>query len=320
MKGKTDMGKHVVVGAGQVGSEVARLLAEQGHEVVLASRSGSGPDLPGIRKVAADAADRERMIQLTQGADALYNCVNPPYHRWAQAWPPMAGSMLATAETTGAGYVMLGNLYVYGAPDRPMKERDPLAPPSAKGAIRVRMWRDALAAHEAGRVRVTEVRGSDYFGPGCLDQSHMGERFVPRLLAGKPVRYVGDPAQPHSWTYVPDVARALVTAATDDRAWGRAWHVPTNEQMTAREVADRLCALAGVPNPGVKIMPHWLIRTAGTFSPMLGELEELRYQFVRPFVLDSTDFQATFGITPTPMDEALTKTLAWWRNRSAVAA
>ncbi|GGS47953.1 NAD-dependent epimerase [Planobispora rosea] len=308
------MGKHVIAGAGQVGSQVAALLTERGHEVVLVSRSGSGPDLPGIRKVAADASDRERMAALTEGADALYNCVNPPYHRWAQDWPPMAESLLGAAEAAGAGYVILGNLYVYAAPGRPMREDDPLTPPSAKGAIRVRMWREALAAHEAGRVRVTEVRGSDYFGPGCRDQSHMGDRLVPRLLTGKVIRYIGDPDQPHSWTYVPDVARALVTAATDDRSWGRAWHVPTGPAMTYRAVAERLCELAGVPGPAVRTMPHWLLRTAGAFSPMLGELEELRYQFVRPFVLDSTDFQATFGTAPTPMDEALAETIAWWRS------
>ncbi|GAA4233766.1 nucleoside-diphosphate-sugar epimerase [Streptosporangium album] len=314
------MTKHVVVGSGQIGSEVARLLAGQGHEVVLVSRSGSGPDLPGVRKVAADASDRERLIALTEGADALYNCVNPLYHRWMQDWPPIAASLLATAEATGAGYVMLGNLYVYAPPSGPMRENDPLRPASEKAEVRVRMWRDALASHEAGRVRVTEVRGSDYFGPGCLDQSHLGERFVPRLLAGKPVRFIGDPAQPHSWTYVPDVARALVTAATDDRSWGRAWHVPTAPAMTARQVADRLCALAGVPNPGVKVMPRWFVRAAGTVSPMLGELEHVRYQFVRPFVVDSADFQATFGVAPTPVDEALTTTIAWWRERLAAAA
>ncbi|WP_440099646.1 NAD-dependent epimerase/dehydratase family protein [Streptosporangium sp. H16] len=314
------MGKHVIAGAGQVGSEVARQLAGQGHEVVLVSRSGSGPDLPGIRRVAADVSDRERLTALTGGAAVLYNCVNPRYHEWARDWPPLAASLLGAAETTGAGYVILGNLYVYAAPDRPMREGDPLDPPSAKGAIRVKVWRDALAAHEAGRVRVTEVRGSDYFGPGCLDQSHLGERFVPALLAGKTVRFAGDPAQPHSWTYVPDVARTLVAAGEGDRAWGRAWHVPTNEPMSVREVAERLCALAGVTDPGVKAMPHWLLRAAGLFSPMLGELEELRYQFVRPFVLDSGESQAALGLAPTPMDEALAATLAWWRDRLAVAA
>ncbi|WP_031163923.1 NAD-dependent epimerase/dehydratase family protein [Streptosporangium roseum] len=312
------MGKHVIVGAGQVGSQVATLLAGQGHEVVLVSRSGSGPD--GVEKAAADASDRAALIRLARGADAIYNCVNPLYHRWMQDWPPIADSLLATAEATGAGYVILGNLYVYGPPGGPMRESDPLRPTSEKAGVRVRMWQDALAAHEAGRIRVTEVRGSDYFGPGCLDQSHLGDRFVPRLLAGKPVRFAGDPSQPHSWTYVPDVARALATAATDDRSWGRAWHVPTAPAMSAREVAERLCALAGVPDPGVKVMPHWLIRAAGTVSPMLGELEHIRYQFVSPFVIDSTDFQSTFGMAPTSVDEALAATLAWWRNRLATAA
>ncbi|MFI6510248.1 NAD-dependent epimerase/dehydratase family protein [Streptosporangium sp. NPDC050855] len=314
------MAKHVIAGAGQVGSEVARLLAGQGHEVVLLSRSGSGPDLPGVRRVAADVSDRERLTALTQGAMVLYNCVNPRYHEWARDWPPLAASLLGAAETTGAGYVILGNLYVYAAPDRPMREDDPLEAPSAKGAIRARVWRQALASHEAGRSRVTEVRGSDYFGPGCLDQSHLGERFVPALLSGRPVRFAGDPSQPHSWTYVPDVARTLIAAGEGDRAWGRAWHVPTNEPMTAREVAARLCALAGVPDPGVRAMPHLLLRAAGVFSPMLRELEELRYQFVRPFVLDSTATREAFGIEPTPMDEALTATLAWWRARLAAAA
>ncbi|GAA4200192.1 NAD-dependent epimerase/dehydratase family protein [Streptosporangium oxazolinicum] len=314
------MAKHVIAGAGQVGSEVARLLAGQGHEVVLVSRSGSGPDLPGVRRVAADAGDRGRLTTLTKGAEVLYNCVNPRYHEWARDWPPLAASLLGAAEDTGAGYVILGNLYVYAAPDRPMREDDPLDPPSAKGAIRVKVWREALAAHEAGRVRVTEVRGSDYFGPGCLDQSHLGERFVPALLAGKTVRFAGDPAQPHSWTYVPDVARTLIAAGEGDRAWGRAWHVPTNEPMTAREIAERLCALAEVPDPGVKPMPHWMLRAAALFSPMLGELEELRYQFVRPFILDSSTSQAALGIAPTPMDEALAATLAWWHDRLAAAA
>ncbi|GAA2854941.1 NAD-dependent epimerase/dehydratase family protein [Streptosporangium fragile] len=314
------MAKHVIAGAGQIGTHLARILAGQGHEVVLVSRSGSGPELPGIRKVAADAADRERMTGLARDAAVLYNCVNPPYHRWASDWPPMADSLLATAEATGAGYVILGNLYVYAAPDAPMKEDDPLTPPSAKGAIRVRLWQDALAAHRAGRVRVTEVRASDYFGPGCLDQSHLGERFVPKLLSGRSARFAGDPAQPHSWTYAPDVARALAVVGEDERAWGRAWHVPTDDPMTVREITERLCALAGVPNPGVKAMPHWLLRTAGVFSPFIGELEELRYQFVRPFVLDSTDFRSTFGMEPTPMDEALAATVAWWRERLAVAA
>ncbi|MFC4565553.1 NAD-dependent epimerase/dehydratase family protein [Nocardiopsis mangrovi] len=312
------MGKHIVVGAGQVGAHLARTLLEQGHEVVVVSRSGSGPD--GVQRVAADAADTERLTALTRGADTLYNCANPRLHRWLQDWPPMAGSMLAAAEAAGAGYVMLGNVYGYGVPDGPMRETDPYAPTSAKAGVRVRMWQDALAAHDAGRVRATEVRASDYFGPGCLGQSHLGERFVPRILAGKRVPYAGDPAQPHSWTYVTDVARALAAAGSGDRAWGRAWHVPTGPALSAREVAERMSAIAGAPAPRVTALPHWVMRVLGTVSPMLGELEAVRYQFVRPFVVDSSEFETAFGLAPTPMDEALAATVAWWRDRLGAAA
>jgi nucleoside-diphosphate-sugar epimerase len=310
------MGKHVVVGSGQVGTQLGRLLVEQGHQVVLVSRSGSAQ--PGVESVAADAADAGRMADVARGAEALYNCANPAYHRWLQDWPPIAASLLHAAESSGASYVILGNLYGYGQPTRPMRETDALTSTMQKARVRVRMWQDALAAHDAGRIRATELRASDYFGPGCKGQSQLGERFVPRLLAGKRAQLIVAGDQPHSWTYVPDVATALATAAADDRSWGRAWHVPTDSPRTAAEMAARVCELAGVPNPGVTAMPRWLVRALGAFMPVLGEIEHVRYQFENPFVLDSSDFQDTFGVKPTPVDEALAATIAWWRSRGGV--
>ncbi|MEV5409422.1 NAD-dependent epimerase/dehydratase family protein [Thermopolyspora sp. NPDC052614] len=314
------MSTYVIAGAGQIGSHLAERLAGGGHEVTVVTRSGSGPKAPGIRRVAADVADAERLAELTKGADALFNCVNPRYWRWQTDWPPMAASMLSAAETSGAVLVILGNLYGYGPHDGPLTEDLPLAATGVKGRVRARMWADALAAHEAGRVRVVEVRGSDYYGPGCLDQSHLGERFIPRLLAGRPALFVGDPDQPHSWTYAPDVARALEIAAVDERAWGRPWHIPTAPAVTARAVAERVSELTGAPAPRIQVLPEWLRRTAGLVSPMMRELGETRYQFDRPYLLDSSAFQATFGMTPTPLDEGLTETIAWWRARETAAA
>ena len=307
------MGRHVIVGAGQVGSLLARTLAEQQHEVTVVTRSGKGPH--SVRRVEADASDGEKMAKLAHSADVLYNCVNPAYHRWEEDWPPIANALLGAAKRSGAVYVMLGNLYAYPVPDGPMREDTPLDPPERKGRVRARMWREAKASHEAGHVRATEVRASDYFGPGCLGQSHLGERFVPKLLSGKPAGYIGDPSVPHSWTYVSDVVTALIVAGGDSRAWGRPWHVPTNPPHSVNQMAERLCAIAGVRNPGVKAIPGWILAAMAAVSPAVRELREVRYQFVRPFVIDSRDFQVTFGVSPTPMDEALRETLAWWRGR-----
>ncbi|GAA4237198.1 NAD-dependent epimerase/dehydratase family protein [Actinomadura meridiana] len=313
------MGKHVIVGAGQVGAHLAGKLLERGHDVTVVTRSGSGPD--GVERVKADAADRARLSEIAGGADVLYNCVNPPYPRWTQDWPPMAASFLGAAESSGAVLVTLGNLYVYGPVDGPMTEDLPLTAPGVKGQVRAKMWQDALAAHKEGRIRTTEVRGSDYYGPGSTDQSYVGEvRFVKPLLAGKRVQYLSDPSVPHAWTYLPDVAEALAIAGTDERAWGRPWHVPTVPAVSTNEVGERLCELAGAPAPRISEVPRFLFNALGLFSPMVKELRETRYQFDKPYILDSSAFESTFGMAPTPLDEGLRAVIADHRERAARAA
>ncbi|GAA3242737.1 NAD-dependent epimerase/dehydratase family protein [Actinocorallia longicatena] len=313
------MGKHVIAGAGQVGTHLAELLRGQGHEVVVVTRSGSGPE--GVTRIAADVGDQARLTEIARGADALYNAVNPPYDKWAAAWPPMASSFLGTAEATGAVLVTLSCLYGYGPVDGPMTEDLPMAARGTKGRVRARMWADALAAHRAGRIRMTELRGSDYYGPGAGDQAYLGDRFVPALLAGRRAFFLSDPGIPHSWTYLPDVARALALAGTDERAWGRAWHVPSVPPLSALEMGRRLTRLAGAPEPRISELPRPLMNAAGLFSPLLREMRETRYQFDRPYVLDSSAFETAFGMAPTPVGEGLKAVIAAeGREVSAVPA
>ncbi|MFC6083189.1 NAD-dependent epimerase/dehydratase family protein [Sphaerisporangium aureirubrum] len=308
------MGKHIVIGAGQVGGQLARLLAGQGHEVTVVTRSGSGPVAAGITRVSADVSDREGLTGVAKGADVIYNCVNPQYHRWAEDWPPMAAAILGTAETTGAGLVTLGNLYIYGEVDRPMTEDTPLAAAGTKGRVRAKMWLDMEAAHREGRVRVTELRGSDFYGPGMSDQSFFGDRFIAPILAGKTVRHIGAVDQPHSVTYLPDVARALAVAGSGERAWGRPWHIPTaSPAPSVRQMAVRFAEIAGAPAPKVTSIPAVMLRAAGLFSPMIRELRETQHQRDKPFILDSTPFETTFGVAPTSVDTALRESLDWWR-------
>jgi nucleoside-diphosphate-sugar epimerase len=311
------MGKHVIVGAGQVGGHVAEMLADDGHEVVVVTRSGSGPRRANISLVAAHAADAAEMRRLTDGAEVLYNCMNPKYHQWVRDWPPVAASLLETAEATGAVLATLNNLYGYGPVDGPMTEDLPLASVGKKGRVRATMWRQALAAHQEGRVRITEVRGSDYFGPHSSDQSFLGPRFLGPLLKGKAAMVLSDPDMPHSYSYLPDVARALVVAAAEEKAWGRAWHVPTNPPFTVREIAERVAVLAGAPAPRLRRIPAWALRAAGLIDPVIREMRETRYQFDRPFILDSSASEATLGLSPTPVDVALKATIAWWRESEA---
>jgi nucleoside-diphosphate-sugar epimerase len=314
------MSMHVIVGAGPVGSATAARLADRGEQVLIITRSGTGPADPGIKRIAADATDIEQLTALAKGAAVLYNCACPPYHRWPQDWPPLAGAVLAAAERTGAVLVTMSNLYGYGPPRHPMTEDDPLAASGPKGRTRAQVWAQALAAHLAGRARVTEARASDFFGPGVRAQSPIGSRSVPRLLAGRQVVVLGDPDVPHSWTYLPDIAAALITLGADQRAWGHPWHVPTSPPFSQREIFTGLARIAAAPPPRLRPVPPWLIWAGGIAVPFLREFPEVAYQFTEPFEVDSAAFQATFGTAPTPIDEALSATVRWWRDQGRTAA
>jgi nucleoside-diphosphate-sugar epimerase len=306
------MALHVIVGYGPAGRAAASLLVEQGHEVRVITRSG-GPADAEVRHVRLDAADAEALTGAARGAAVLYNCASPAYHRWAADWPPLAAALLTAAERTGAVLATVSNLYGYGPVSEPMTEATPLRAQGTKGRVRARMWLDALAAHESGRIRATEIRACDYIG---LDsQSPLGDRVVPRLLAGRNVQVLGSADAAHSWSYIGDVARLLVTVGSDPRAWGRPWHVPTNAPRTQREAIADLARIAGVGPVKVTVMPKPALKLAGLFNPVVRELPEVAYQTERPFIIDSSAAQATFGLRPTPWHTVLTETVAFYRGR-----
>jgi nucleoside-diphosphate-sugar epimerase len=321
-------GLHVIVGAGPVGTATAELLAARGEQVRVVTRSGGGPAHPAVERmtthpavermtthpavermttdtaverVAADATDAERLSELTRGAVALYNCASPQYHRWLTDWPPIAESLLTAAERSGAVLASASNLYGYGEVSGPITSATPLAATHPKLKLRGDMWRAALARHETGRIRATEVRGSDYLEANSIFNAAL----VTPLRAGKKAQAPVPLDVSHSWTAIADVAQTLVTAATDERAWGRAWLVPTNAPLTVRALAERFTEVNGLPPARLAEVPYPVLWTMGLFSPMIRELRATRYQFTSPFVVDSSATEQTFGLTPTNLDAAL---------------
>ncbi len=295
------MALHVIVGAGPVGTATATLLADRGEQVRVVTRSGGGPEHPSVERVRADATDADRLASLAEGAAALYNCANPLYHRWLTDWPPLAAALLAAAERSGAVLATASNLYGYGEVHGPITAETPLSATHPKLRLRADMWRAALAAHEAGRIRATEVRASDYIEANSIFSVALAKP----LRAGKRGYVPAALDVAHSWTSIADVARTLVTAATTERAWGEAWLVPTNPPLTVRELATRFTAANGLPQAKVSSLPYAVLWTAGVFSPLLRELRATHYQFARPFVIDASHTEQTFSLTPTNLDAAL---------------
>ncbi|MFM8999304.1 MAG: NAD-dependent epimerase/dehydratase family protein [Actinomycetota bacterium] len=304
--------EHVIVGSGGVGSALASILAREGQSVTILSRRGSGPEMEGVRRAPADASSLASLMGAAPRADVIYNCANPEYTDWARDWPPMSAALLRYAELTGAVLATCSNLYVYGPVDAPMTEDMALATTGAKGRVRAQMWLDAKAAHDAGRIRATEARGSDFISPS--DQSRVGsERVVPRILAGRTVGLIDALDQPHTWTSPLDVARLLAVVGLDERAWGRAWHVPSNPPRSQRQAIDDLADAADVPRVKVSRLPDALLRAIGLLNPLFREFHETAYQFNRPFILDDSGARSTFGLQPTPWPDILRDVIAAYR-------
>lgn len=308
------MSTHVIIGAGPVAHATATDLLAKGLTVRSVTRSGNGEMPAGVERERADASDKSAILHATRDAAAIYNCANPPYAKWVTEWPPIATALLAAAEKHGAVLVTMSNLYGYGPSTHPFKESDPLDSPGTKGQVRAAMWSQAIEAHRAGRVQVTEARASDFIGPRVLGAS-MGDRIVDNVLAGKAVSLLGKLDVPHAITAMGDVGVAMAVLGTDERALGRAWHVPTAPAQTQRDIVAGLCRAAGVPLVKARTMPSGALAIGGLFVPMLRELREVEYQFSAPFDLDSSDFTRTFGISATPLEQTYRETVEWFRTR-----
>jgi nucleoside-diphosphate-sugar epimerase len=96
--------------------------------------------------------------------------------------------------------------------------------------------------------------------------------------------------------------------------------VPTDRPASLREVSARMARIAGVPDPGVQVLPRVAVRLGGLAVPFLRELPRVRYQFAAPVVIDSSAAQNTFGVTRTPLGDGIATTVAWWRANVRAAA
>ncbi len=307
--------KNIIFGTGPLGLAVMDELVQRGREVTLVNRSGKAPEtLPaGVTIVAGDATNADSVAALSADADVVFQCAQPPYHRWPEEFPPIISGLIAGIGRTQARLVVGDNLYMYGPTGgKPIQEGLPYAATGRKGRARAELAQQLRDAHAAGQIQVTIGRASDFYGPRVLD-SAVGEMVFGAALAGKTVNLLGNLDVPHTYTYIRDFAWGLVELSEQEAAFGRAWHVPSAETLTTRQFLDMVGAEVGKPlktRAAGRIMVSFL----GLFSPTLREFKEMMYEFEEPYIVDHSQFAATFGASPTPHVEAVQDTIAWYKQ------
>ena len=303
---------HVVFGTGPVGLALVEHLAATGQKVTAVNRRGHADVPEGVDVLAGDASDAGFTTEAVRGAAVVYQCLAPPYTKWPELFPPLQAAVAEGASATGAKLVSFENLYLYGRTGgAPLTEDLPSAATGPKGRVRAQMARDLLDAHQAGKLRVAIGRASDFFGPRGL-VSHMGERVFYPALAGKNVQVLGDPTQPHTFSYLPDIAAGLATLGTRDEADGRAWHLPNADTLPTRTFVEKVYEAAGTTGRASAMRPA-LVNLVALFNGNVRELKEVLFEFEEPFVVDSRAFESAFDQFATPLDTAIPTTVEWFR-------
>ena len=305
---------HVIFGAGQVGSHLARILVDRRHDVRVAKRSPAGiPE--GAKAVLGNAANPAFCTSAAAGATTVYHCLSPPYSTkvWTELVPRYMANLVEASARAGARLVVLDNVYMLGKPNgKPLSADTPMNPCSRKGEIRAKAAQLLFDAHRRGDVRATSGRASDFYGPGGT-LTQLGDYFWPRVLKGSSGQVIANPDAIHTYHYIPDVAAGLATlGSAPDEAFGRPWMLPCRQAETLRDLVRRLEKPFGAPI-AVTVVPSWMRSLLGVFMPPLREMPEMQYQWEEPFVIDDRHFRERFGTQPEDADRAAAATAAWAR-------
>jgi nucleoside-diphosphate-sugar epimerase len=298
--------QHVILGGGQIGDRLADQLAARGEQVRVVQRTARTDARSNVERVSGDITDPAFRSRALRGASVVYDCMNPLYYQWPEFLLPLGAAVVQGAADAGARLVALDCLYMFGAPNGPLREDSPRRPCSKKGELRLQLEALRMDADKRGDVPVSIGRASDFFGPD-LPNSLFGSRFWQRLFAGQTLECPGDPDMPHSFNYADDVARGLATLGQHPEASGQVWHLPASANESTRTLFEGIGRELGRA-VRVKAAPQWMIHALGLFNPMIREIAEMTYQWRMPYIIDSTRFRETFGQEATPLATALRET------------
>lgn len=301
-------GLHVVLGAGPVGRALARALRGRGQGVRVVHRSAARLDLGGADEAFADLCSADDVEDVTEGAACVYDCARPGPVEWPPAMLWLRRGVLEGTRRNGVHLVVVDDLSAYGRAAA-IGAATPLDPCSPGGRIRARAASLLLARESGRRRRVVVARAADFFGPDAGTETLFGERFLRRVLAGRAAPVYGNPELPHSYAYLPDVVRALVALGASPAAEG-AYLLPVEPVEPTATVIGRFYDALGL-TPAVAPRSSLVARLREFLRPGTEAIAERIFQWRQPLVVDDVRIRRDLGLTTTPWDVAVWRTVEW---------
>ncbi|MFI5107898.1 MAG: hopanoid-associated sugar epimerase [Terriglobales bacterium] len=322
--------KVFVTGAtGFVGSHVARVLSQQGAELRLLVRAASRTEnLEGLRaeRVTGDLCDAEALRQGMSGCELVFH-VAADYRLWApdpreiyRANVEGTRTVLEAARAAGGRRVVhtssVGTIG-FRTNGRPADENSPVALADMIGAYkRSKFMAEQVAMKAAcGGLDVVIVNPTTPVGEQDIKPTPTG-RVIVDFLKRKFPAYVDTGL---NLVDVRECARGHAAAAEKGRRGER--YILGGEDLTLKQILDRLAAITGLPSPKVKL-PYAVALAAGAVDTLftgvlLGREPRVTLDSVRmgrkKMFASSAKAERELGWKVVPVDDALRRAVEWFR-------
>jgi UDP-glucose 4-epimerase len=303
----------VTGGAGFIGSELVRQLAEQGARVTVIDNLVNGTrenlsGLPGDRVtlIEHDIRDFPAYASLLRDARVIYHLaclgVRHSVHSPGENHDVNATGTLRLLEgSRSAGvpkFVYVSSSEVYGTAQWvPMQEDHPTFPCTVYGGSKLAGEAYSRAFHRTYGYPTVVVRPFNTYGPRSHHEGDSGEvipKFLLRCLAGKPMVIFGDGTQTRDFTYVSDSARGIILAGTTAAAVGRTINLGSGSELTVNDLARTVAEITGRPDAAIV---H----------------DEPRPGDVLRLYADMSQARSLLGYEPrVPLAEGLRQLLSWY--------
>ena len=301
----------VTGGAGFIGSNIVRLLLDEGHQVAVLDNLQSGyrknlDPFPQVQFVEGDVRDAKAVAQCTAGAEVIFHLAasvgntrsieNPIEDSQINVLGTL--NVLEAARHGGVRKVVFSSSAgIFGElKTLPIREDHPAEPDSPYGASKLGAEKLCLAYAKLYELEAICLRYFNVFGVNQRYDAYGNAIpiFAHRMLHNEPVVIFGDGEQTRDFINVRDVARANYRAGMS-RGISGAFNLGSATRVTINRLVEMMIEAGGI-RPTVRHGP-----------PRKGD--------VRDSLADISAANKAFGFQPTVTLEAgLREYMAWARK------
>lgn len=250
----------LIGGTGTISMAVTRLLAQEGHEVMLLNRGGRSDELPeGVKVIKCDISDEEDAARKLEGMS--FDCAG----EFIGFVPEQVERDFRLFGGRTKQYIYISSASVYQKPptDCVITESTPLANPYWEySRNKIACEEYLMKQYREKGFPVTIVRPSHTYDERSVPLGVHGRngswQVVKRIMEGKPVIIHGDGTSLWTITHNSDFAKAYAGLVGNIHAIGQAFHITSDESVTWNQIYSIIADELGVELRACHVSSEWL--------------------------------------------------------------